>query len=219
MVHNPIDVDAMAAAAGRQLQGPLPQADRPVRILVPGLIIRTKGQHTAVEAMRPILDAGHDAVLWLAGDVPQATAGQRRYPQQIRDLTDRLGVADRVCWLGARGDIPQLMAAATIVAVPTHTEGHPRIVLEAMSLAKPLAATPAGGIADMILPGVTGLYFDPDDAAGLARCVDRFASDPAAAERMGRQGRQYVRESFTLAGQTEKLMGILRTAIEHRVDS
>jgi len=66
---NPIDVDAMLAKADRPLEADLPQVDRPVRILLPAGLMRAKGQHTAVAAMRRVLDAGHDAVLWLAGDV------------------------------------------------------------------------------------------------------------------------------------------------------
>ena len=211
VLHNAIDVDQVAALAAGPLAAPLPQDHRPVRILCPGAIIRTKGQHTAVEAMRAILDAGHDAVLWIAGDFT-AYGPNKNYLSDTQAHAARLGVADRIEWLGLRHDLPQVMRASTTVVIPTHTEGHPRVLLEAMALGKPVAACPVGGIMDMIAPNLTGLFFDVDDAAGLAACVDRFVRDPQVARQMGDTAREYIRRSFTPAQQ-------LRDAIDifHRV--
>jgi glycosyltransferase involved in cell wall biosynthesis len=79
-----------------------------------------------------------------------------------------------------------------------------------MALAKPIAATPVGGIMDMIAPNLTGLFFDPDDAAGLADCVDRFARDADGARRMGLTAQDYIRRSFTPRQQIDHAMDILR---------
>ncbi|NLF33080.1 MAG: glycosyltransferase family 4 protein, partial [Planctomycetes bacterium] len=133
---------------------------------------------------------------------------------EVRALAASLGVSDRVEWLGLRHDVPQLMNAATVVTLPSHTEGHPRVILEAMSLGRPVAATPVGGIQDMIMPEVTGLLFEVDDAEGLARCIRRFTDSPADAERMGRQAQDYIRRCFRLEQQTEKALAFLRQAAE-----
>jgi glycosyltransferase involved in cell wall biosynthesis len=209
VLYNALDVDEISALATRPLEAPLPQADRPVRILCPGEILRTKGQHTAVEAMRPILDAGHDAVLWIAGDFSPDDLN-RTYLSDTRALVEKLGVSNRVCWLGLRHDVPQVMRAATMVVLPTHTEGHPRVLLEAMALGKPVAATPVGGIMDMIAPNLTGLFFDPEDPAGLAACVDCFVRDAEGARRMGLTAQDYMRRSFAPRQQIDRAMDILR---------
>ncbi|MGA2265623.1 MAG: glycosyltransferase family 4 protein [Phycisphaerae bacterium] len=209
VLHNALDVDELVALAARPLEAPLPQDHRPIRLLCPGAIIRTKGQHTAVGAMRHILDAGHDAVLWIVGDY-SPYGPNRTYLADTQALAQKLGVADRVAWLGLRHDLPQVMRVATAVVIPTHTEGHPRVLLEAMALAKPIAATPVGGIMDMIAPNLTGLFFDPDDAAGLADCVDRFARDADGARRMGLTAQDYIRRSFTPRQQIDHAMDILR---------
>jgi glycosyltransferase involved in cell wall biosynthesis len=203
---NPIDVDAMLAKADRPLEADLPQVDRPVRILLPAGLMRAKGQHTAVAAMRRVLDAGHDAVLWLAGDVGFGT--DQTYVPQTQELARKRGVADRVEWLGLRTDMPQLMKAATIVVLPTWSEGMPRAVLEAMALAKPVAATPVGGVVDLVLHGVTGLLFDVEDDAGLAACVDRFVRDPNEAADIGRQAQRYMRMNFQPARQIDRALEI-----------
>lgn len=209
VLHNPIDVDDMLARAQRPLEAPLPQADRAVRILLPSGIMWAKGQHTAIKALVRILEGGHDAVLWLAGDF-QAAGKNRYYLDETKRLMERLGVAQRVEWLGLRRDVPQVMKAATVVVLPTHSEGHPRSVLEAMSLGKPLATTPVGGILDMILPEVTGLFFEVEDDEGLACCVERFVRDPEAAARMGCQAQDYVRRSFRVEDQIRKALEVFR---------
>ncbi|MFW6155407.1 MAG: glycosyltransferase family 4 protein [Planctomycetota bacterium] len=213
VLHNPIDVDASIARAKRPFDAEPPQMDRPVRILLPAGIMRAKGQHTAVDALARLVADGYDPVLWIAGD-HQAIGKNKHYVDEVRALAVSLGVTDRVEWLGLRHDVPQLMNAATVVTLPSHTEGHPRVILEAMSLARPIAATPVGGIQDMIMPEVTGLLFEVDDAEGLARCIRRFADDPADAGRMGRQGQDYIRRCFRMEQQTEKALAFLRQAAE-----
>jgi glycosyltransferase involved in cell wall biosynthesis len=209
---NPIDVEAIAAKADRPLDADLPQMDRPVRILLPAALLRTKGQHTAVAAMRRILDAGHNAVLWLAGGLSFGV--DQTYVPKTQELARQLGVADRVEWLGLRTDMPQLMKAATLVALPTWTEGMPRAVLEAMALAKPVATTPVGGIVDLILHSVTGLLFDVEDDEGLAACVDRFVRDGDEARSIGLQAQRFMRMNFQPAQQIEKALAIFQRLVK-----
>ncbi len=204
---NGIDVDLMLKRADRPPEGPLPQAERAIRILLPAGIMRAKGQHTAVKAMRRLLDRGRDAVLWIAGDHLPIGAN-KHYLDETEALAQRLGVSDRVEWLGLRGDVPQLMRAATVVVLPSHTEGHPRVIVEAMALGVPVAATPVGGMLDLILPEVTGLFFEIEDDAGLAECVHRLADDPAQAQRIGRTAQQFVRAELSVERQVRRALQI-----------
>ena len=206
VLHNPIDVEAMLRWANRPLEAPLPQAGRPVRILLPALVTKGKGQHTAIKALKLMLDAGHDAVLWLAGEAGPS----EEYVNDVRDLARRLGVADRVEWLGLRRDVPQVMKAATVVILPSRSEGHPRVILEAMALAKPIVATPVGGITDMIFQNVTGWLHEVEDEEGLAECVSRIVRDPTGAEKVGKQAQEYCRLSFTPAQQVQRALEVFQ---------
>ena len=206
-IHNPIDAESFAASAARELDAPLPQADCPVRLLMPATLIRSKGQHTAIQALRRIVDAGHDAVLWLAGDLTETA---RPYVAECTALAERLAVADRVEWLGLRRDVPQVMSRSTAVVLPSWSEGHPRVALEAGALGKPLVATPVGGVTDMVLHRVTGMLFEVEDDRGLARCVIELAEQPELVERIGRASQQHVRENFRPEQQTQKILRVLR---------
>lgn len=210
VLHNTIDVDSWLTRAQQPLAADLPQLDRPVRLLLPALLVRMKGQHTAVGALKHIVDKGVDAVLWLAGDL--GVGADRRHVDATRRMADELGVANRVEWLGLRPDMPQLMKAATMVILPSHTEGFGLVVAEAMALGKPVAATPVGGILDLILPGVTGLCFDVEDHVGLAECVLEVINNPQAASRMCRRAQEYIRTSprFRAEQHTEKALTVFR---------
>lgn len=203
VVHNPVDVPGMEKLAARPLEAPLPQADRPVRILLAASIEELKGHLVAVRALRKMLDAGYDAVLWLAGSVTVES-----YGRQLRCLIEQSGLVDRVVFLGQRHDMPQVMAASTCLILPSRSEGHPRVLLEAMSLAKPVAATPVGGNLDMVFPNMTGQLFDVGDADGLAQCLARYAADPAWARQIALRSQEYVRLSFTPQQHLEKLWSI-----------
>lgn len=216
VLHNSVDVDGVLAQADHSLDEPHPRRDAAIRILLPASISRGKGQHTAIKAMKRICAGGHDAVLWIAGEV--AFAAHEAYSRETRALAVRIGVAERVQWLGSRRDIPQLMRASTVVVLPSRAEGLGRVIQEAMSLAKPVAATPVGGIQDLIVPNVTGLFFEVDDDAGLAKCVDQFVRDPRAAQRMGRQAQEYMRLSFSPAWQIERALDLFRSVTTARPD-
>jgi glycosyltransferase involved in cell wall biosynthesis len=206
VVHNPIDVEDIRQRSQQALLAPLPQMDRPVRLLVPATVIESKGLHTAAEAMGQIVKMGHDAVLWFAGNLDTA---DRAYVEYVNEIAAASGVAERVEWLGLRGDLPQVMKAATAVVLPTHSEGHPRVSLEAFALRRPFISTPVGGVLDMVLPGVTGLLFEVNDAAGLAGCVDRLCRDEALRNRVVDNAEAYVRDEFTPAQQIDTVLDVI----------
>lgn len=209
VLHNPIDVPDMLARASKASDAAIPQRDRAVRILLASNIYALKGHHVAVRALKELLRAGHDAVLWCAGRVIDRT-----YAQELNTLINDLGVADRVELLGERGDVPQLMDAATVVALPSRSEGLPLVVLEAMALAKPIVATPVGGVLEMVVPNMTGLLCRVEDHVELAARIDYLARSPEEAARMGRQAQEYMRLSFTPAQHTAGALGVFKQIVD-----
>jgi glycosyltransferase involved in cell wall biosynthesis len=214
-LYNPIDVDEMERRAALPLEAPLPQTDRPVRLLLPAGLMQSKGQHIAVQALRHILDRGHDAVLWLAGD-HQAVGPNRTYVENVRRMARDLRVQDRVEFLGLRHDIPQVMKAATVLVLPTSLEGHPRVIVEGMALKRPFIATPAGGCLDMLSPGLTGYLMRFDNPQDLADCVDRVVADPCATRRIVDTAYDWVRREFTPAEHTRKLLAFYEAVARRR---
>lgn len=190
-----LDLEAIRRRAAEPLPAPLPGRDHALRILLLGARPEhAKGYHTAIRALARVRRAGLDAVLWLPGR-PALGAGEA-YVRSLEALAVELGVTDCVHLLGWRDDMPRLIAASDVCVLPSHTEGLPRGVLEALVIGRPVAATPVGGVPDVIVDGQTGLLFDVDDDEALAGCILRFARDPEAAREIAEAGRQRVCEQF-----------------------
>ena len=168
VVPNAIDMDSERIAADGAPDPPLPQADCPIRLVLVATLTPGKGQLCAVRALAGIRKRGRDAALWLAGDEAYPPL---QYLMKLRDEAERLGVADCVHFLGWRNDVPRIISASTMVILPSHTEGMPRCVMEAMALRRPVAATPVGAVPEMIIPGRTGWLFDVDDSEALSKRI------------------------------------------------
>lgn len=139
---------------------------------------------SALVARRP------DARVLIAGD------GTER--RRLEALVSGLGLSRSVLLLGARDDVPDVLAALDVAVTCSDFEGAPLSVLEYMDAALPVVATRVGGLPDLLQDGVHGLFVPRRDPAALAGAVDELLGDPARRERMGRAGRERRRGEFTL---------------------
>lgn len=92
--------------------------------------------------------------------------------------------------------IPALYHEIDILVLPSHTEGLPRVVLEAQATGTPVVATRVGGVSEVIDDGRTGLLCNPHDPTGLAAAIDRL-DDADLRTRLGRDGRATVVQQYT----------------------
>lgn len=108
------------------------------------------------------------------------------------------GIDDRIKLLGARNDVPDLLAAADLAVLTSHEEGFPNAVLEAMAARRAVIGTQAGGIPEAIEDGKTGLIVPPRNPAALAHALARLIADAALRTKMGEAGRARVEAEFSL---------------------
>jgi glycosyltransferase involved in cell wall biosynthesis len=122
-----------------------------------------KGQHVLLDALADV--PGVHALL--VGDA--LFAGDRPYAKSLQSQARRLGIAERVHFLGFRSDIPVLMKAVDIV-VHTSTAPEPfgRVIVEGLLAGRPVIATQAGGASEILNHGETGYLVPPGDARVLA---------------------------------------------------
>lgn len=124
---------------------------------------------------------------------------------RLSALAAELGVADAAMFLGARSDVPDLIAAFDVCALSSDFEGSPLSVLEYMDGAKPVVATRVGGVPDLVEDGVTGLLVPPRDPEALAAALAEVLLDPDRAARMGEAGRARRQAEFTLSATARKV--------------
>ncbi len=173
---------AVGKAAARRSLG-LP-ADRFTVALV-GRISHWKGHEVLAAALAEPDLAKIGAVGLVAGDELPGSGAEAR----LDVLAGRLGVRDRLVRLGFREDVEAVLGAADALVVPsTRPEPLGLVALEAGAAGLPVVASAAGGVAEVVRDGVSGLLVPPGDAPALAAALARLAADPEAAARMGRAG-------------------------------
>lgn len=144
-----------------------------------------KGQLEHVEALGR-LAARPDWVCWMTG-APQQPE-EAAYQDQVRTAAKRLGIADRIHFLGWQADLDRLRAAADLYCQPNALhEPFGLAFIEAMYAGLPVLATRMGGPAEMIDP-TCGALVEPGDVAGLAGALERLIADPAERARLGTSG-------------------------------
>lgn len=149
-----------------------------------------KGLDTFLEALASM----PDCYGWLAGDGP--------LQRELEGLAAKLGVMDRVRFLGWRTDRAALLRAADVCVLPSRYEPFGTVILEAWAAGVPLVACKSAGPAAHVEDGLNGLLVDIDDAKGLAAAMRRAFADEALRQRLIAQGyaayiKGYTRESVT----------------------
>jgi UDP-glucose:(heptosyl)LPS alpha-1,3-glucosyltransferase len=124
-----------------------------------------------------------------------------------RTEADRLGIAERVLWLGARRDIERLYGAADLVALPARYEPFGNVHLEALASGVPILTSAAAGGAELVRPLENGWVVDEPGAASIARGLEAVrAAPPGPLQLAARKSA----EPFTYAAQVDALVAVYR---------
>lgn len=190
VIYPGIDVERFAdvgqrAAVRQELQIPLDT-------LVVGAVSRLvpeKGLADLMTAMARILREIPNTRLVIVGDGPLRS-------QLERSITG-LGLQGLVHLTGSRRDIPKLLSAMDVFALPSHREGFGMALVEAMAAGLPVVATDVGGIPEVVEHGVTGFVVPPHDIGALSVNILLLLEDSALRAKMGADGRQQVQQRFT----------------------
>ena len=187
-------------------------------ILVVGRMLRRKGHHVAVRAVRRLKDRGlKDFLCVFVGE----DTGRTRYSGELWDLVLSSKTVDVIRTNNGGLDLAAAYAAATVVvSAAVQPEGVQRALLEAQAMARPVVVSDLGAGPEIVLapPAVpedrmTGLRVAPDDDAALATALLRIFSMPEPTRRaIGERGREWVLAHFnapTVAEQTLRLYGEL----------
>ncbi len=189
--------DPVARARIRAELGLAP--DRVVVIVVSRLV-RHKGHPELIEAMRAL----PEAELWVVGERLPSDHGER-----LDGYFAASGLGARLRLLGYREDVADLLASADIFALPSHFEGLPMSVIEAMLTALPVVATRVRGPREQVIEGETGLLVPPMQIEPLAAALRRLAADPALRARMGAAGRERARALYAESAVVARTLDLL----------
>ncbi len=180
----------------------------PGKVVCLGRLSRDKGTPELVRAFAAVAGRHPEASLHLAGD------GDTRPVQQD---SAALGIASRVHVPGwVRGDAKEAMLrSAAIYVLPSHFEGLPMGVLEAMARGIPVLASAVGGVPDAVLDGRDGLLVPVGDVQRLTAALDRMLSDAPLRARLGSSARARATREFSAARIVEDLGELYREVLAH----
>lgn len=168
-----------------------------------GRLTPWKGQRVAIDSLvnRP------DVELLLVGD---ALFGEQPFVEQLRQHAQTLGVANRVHFLGFRQDVPALMKLVDVVVhASTSPEPFGRVIVEGMLAARPVVATRAGGVPEIVQDCETGLLVAPDSPQALTAAIERLQQDPAFARKLAAAGCEKAREVFSVDAMIDGIHAVI----------
>jgi len=155
-------------------------------------LFRSKGAGELIQAMHDAGDEVREAELLVVGEEMEAG-----YLDDLRAMVASLGLDGRVRFLGRSDDVPALMAAADVFAMPSHLEPFGLVFAEAMAMALPVVALGDGGTVEVVEDHVTGLLSVAGDRDALAANLRALLVDPEKRRSYGRTGRRRVERWFT----------------------
>ena len=176
-------VDDLAGVAPAALPAPTGAT----RLLAMGRLHRNKGFDIALRALA-LLPGAH---LSIAGEGPERAA--------LEALARKVGVADRVAFLGWRADVGALLAGCDVFVCSSRHEPLGNIVLEAWSASRPVVAAAAQGPRELIEEGETGLLVPIEDPVALARGISALLDHPDRTARIAQAGRDAYARDFAEA--------------------
>jgi len=172
----------------------IPGATQEVLALNVGRLSPEKGQQVLLQAVAELVPAYPGLRLKFAGTGPLEA--------QLRREARRLGIAERVEFLGFINDMVHLYAGVDLVVQSSFTEGLPNVMLEASYLGVPIVATDAGGTREVVEHGKTGWLVITRSKSALAAGIRHFLEDPAAFRAMAMAGRARIESMYSIEERT-----------------
>ncbi|HTY37241.1 MAG TPA: glycosyltransferase family 4 protein [Bacteroidota bacterium] len=169
--------------AARRLYG-LPLDKRIVGVI--GRLDPKKGQTEFLRSLPIVLENHPDVFYVILGE---ETRGEEGFARTLVNLSYELGVQDHVRFLPFTENVPQFMAAIDVFVMPSYSETFGLVLIEAMAMQKPVIATSAGGVPEIVEDGKDGLLVPPRDEKALAEAIDLLLSDSSLRKALSARAR------------------------------
>jgi glycosyltransferase involved in cell wall biosynthesis len=164
-----------------------------------------KGLETLIAALPSVLADHPNAQLAIVGDGPDL--------DELTAQAHARRVAHAVHFLGPSDDPLGALRGMDVFVHPSWAESFPYVILEAMSLARPIVASDVGGVSEAIIDGESGLLTPAGNEQSLARALAQMLESPVRAGQMGEAARRRVLGEFTTTAMIDRLVGVYEEAL------
>jgi glycosyltransferase involved in cell wall biosynthesis len=166
-----------------------------------------KGLETLIDAIPQVLACHPETQVAILGHGPDLDA--------LRARTEQRGVAHAVHFPGSSTDPVGSLRGMDAFVHPSWAEAFPYVILEAMSLARPIVATNVGGVGEALCDGESGLLVAPRNAVALAEAIISVLDDPRRSAQMGAAALARVGQRFTTAAMIDRLASVYDELVCH----
>jgi glycosyltransferase involved in cell wall biosynthesis len=136
--------------------------------------------------------------------------GHEEFAAELSEKVVALGLESRIRFLGFRADIPALMSAMDIIVHSSIApEPFGRVVVEGMLAGKPVVASAAGGVLEILEHGKTGWLYEPSNPDALANVLQAVLDDQVLASTIAKAGQLHARQTFTVAATVKQIEAAL----------
>ncbi|MDX6382873.1 MAG: hypothetical protein QOK48_446 [Blastocatellia bacterium] len=179
-------------------------------VLAVGRLSREKAHRDLIAAFKHLREANWSLQLKLVivGDGPDRSS--------LEAYAESLGVNEMVVFAGQVNDVQPFYTVADVFALPSHSEGSPNVLLEAMAANLPVVATAVGGVPEIVENNTSALLVPANDPRALGAAMARLLTDGELRERLVKNAAELVDTRFTPDNYARALVGIYREVIESR---
>lgn len=219
-IHNGIDPEELRGKIRRSAEEVRASLGFPPGTIVVGLagmIRRWKGQMVLVKAMELLHDRLPHVRVLLMGGISITDPADRAYAEEIRRYIAEHGLGSCITILDYQANAPEFLQIFDVM-VHTAIEPEPfsRVVIEGMTLARPIVASATGGTPEAIEDGVSGFLVPANDPHALAERIERMVNDAELRDRLGRAAKEKAESRFHIRTHVSRTEEIYRRITNSR---
>jgi len=204
LIYNGVDVETIHS---RSLQ-PVKKSQFGIPDTAPvigtvGSLVHFKGHADLLDAAKCVLEKHPDTYFVFVGRDRGARA-------DLEAKALKLGIADNVRFTGGRSDIPELLGMFDVFAFPSHEEGCPNALIEAMAAARPIVATSAGGNSEVMIDKETGLLVPPGASEEMAEKILFLLEHPDTAQNLAQNAHTRATDNYTIQRMVNEMTAMYR---------
>ena len=214
IVHNGVEVEKYQGRDGTAFRAALGISPGVPLVGLVGMLAPWKGQMQFLDAARLVLASAPETHFVIVGAEPYLTDGHGGFAQRLQARAQELGLEGAVHFAGYRPDIPEVLAALDIVVhASTAPEPFGRVLIEAMAARRPVVATDAGAVREILGDSGAGLLVPPGAVEALAAAMLEVLRDRNRREAMAEIGWQRVRQHFTVQEHARRIEHVYREVL------
>lgn len=211
VVFNSVEVAKHEQADRTKVRRELGLRQDDVLVGVVGRISEPKGQLDFVQAISPLMEIHPELHAAIVGDaLPQ----DRAYWESIEAHVSASQIKSRFHLLGWRDDIPEIMKALDLLVLSSHSEPFGYVLIEAMAAEKPIIATNAGSVREIVIQDETGLLVPPKDVTAMRQAIEQLLISAQERARLGEAGLRRARQLFNEATALSQYAEIIQSVVQ-----